>query len=778
MTKKKIRLISAFIFVSVLCMFFSVTVFLQEDPIILEPQNEIPLLIIRIDESEKAIADAKEKDSEHVYGKVSDMNDSPDHSVRCVGTVEIIVPDEYEGEYGSVSVPAGEIKLDYIRGRGNSTWDLAIKKPYKFKLSEANDLFGMGSSKEWAILANDKDSTLIKNRIIMWLGDQLGLKYTPKMVPVDVVMIGSESDSRYLGSYCLSELVNIEESRLDIPKLKKNDTVENADISGGYLISIHNMFQDYDEPDSNWFATEKSGITFNHENPSFESEPVETGRIQQREYIRNYINEIDDLIMTDEENIDEERHNRIGELLDLTSTADYWWVQEFSKNGDAFDTNSTYLYKERDGKLFLGPLWDFDLSFVEFSDTMVVDTLNFNNTEMVWIDQLREKDPYFIELLKQRFEVLNKKLEELTKDGGIIDQYRDEVKLSRVADEKVRNPEYWDEKTVSEEYASRIERFKNVIDTRRKWMADNLDLLDKVHFTITFEADGQIIDTVTARGEGGVYDVERLPDKDDSLFMGWVEKESGVTLNDYIVKSDAVFVPSYKSIDELIEPKQLFLSKYEDYTKLSNLDYMIYDVEVVPEEAAYDAFCTARWSSSDESIATVDDMGMISLLKEGDVEISITLYNGLSRTMLLHVYDDKKIKLVPPHTMKHDPETVTLKQGDVFQISTYFECGDEPCAILVPNFESSDPEIADINYMGIITALKPGKVTIVSEAFFTDPEVKKEPLHSSFEVIVTDASKQVDPESGLPAYGKTVLIFIGAALIYLIVRVSKKNDKE
>ena len=34
--------------------------------------------------------------------------------------------------------------------------------------------------------------------------------------------------------------------------------------------------------------------------------------------------------------IDKAAHDRISEVMDLTTLADYWLIQEFSKNGDAF----------------------------------------------------------------------------------------------------------------------------------------------------------------------------------------------------------------------------------------------------------------------------------------------------------------------------------------------------------------------------------------------------------------------------------------------------------
>ena len=132
-----VRRVSLITAVLGLCLFLG-SAAAEADPVPLQPRNGIPLVIIRVDESEEAIRAASEADPNHTYGTMDAMNESEDHSVRCVGTAEVIVPEDYRGEYGSVSVPQGELRIDYIRGRENTTWDVyANKKPYKFRLSEA-----------------------------------------------------------------------------------------------------------------------------------------------------------------------------------------------------------------------------------------------------------------------------------------------------------------------------------------------------------------------------------------------------------------------------------------------------------------------------------------------------------------------------------------------------------------------------------------------------------------------------------------------------------------
>ena len=51
-----------------------------------------------------------------------------------------------------------------IRGRGNSTWNQP-NKPYRLKLDKKTDLFGMGKSKHWVLLANYLDESLLRNTL-------------------------------------------------------------------------------------------------------------------------------------------------------------------------------------------------------------------------------------------------------------------------------------------------------------------------------------------------------------------------------------------------------------------------------------------------------------------------------------------------------------------------------------------------------------------------------------------------------------------------------------
>lgn len=72
----------------------------------------------------------------------------------------------------------------------------------------------MGKSKEWALMANSMDPTAMKNRITYELGEMMGIGESPQLVPVEVVMIGSQTEAEYLGLYDLSETIKFEKAGL------------------------------------------------------------------------------------------------------------------------------------------------------------------------------------------------------------------------------------------------------------------------------------------------------------------------------------------------------------------------------------------------------------------------------------------------------------------------------------------------------------------------------------------------------------------------------------
>lgn len=91
-----------------------------------------------------------------------------------------------------------------------------------------------------------------------------------------------------------------------------------------------------------------------------------------------------------------------GFLLDVDSFVDWYLVNEIAKNNDAIFFSSCYMNISLDGKLKMGPVWDFDIAYgnVYYNGNDVPSGLYIMDAS--WISRLFE-DPTFVELVQQRY---------------------------------------------------------------------------------------------------------------------------------------------------------------------------------------------------------------------------------------------------------------------------------------------------------------------------------------------------------------------------------------
>ena len=101
-----------------------------------------------------------------------------------------------------------------VRGRGNTTLNFP-KKPYRLKFDKKISLCGLKKAKNYALIANYIDVTLMHNTCAFAIAERMGLPYTNHSIAVDVVFNG-----RYCGSYMLTEKIGINAGSVDIDEEK------------------------------------------------------------------------------------------------------------------------------------------------------------------------------------------------------------------------------------------------------------------------------------------------------------------------------------------------------------------------------------------------------------------------------------------------------------------------------------------------------------------------------------------------------------------------------
>ena len=163
--------------------------------------------------------------------------------------------------------------------------------------------------------------------------------------------------------------------------------------------------------------------------------------------MEDYFAKIDSLVEATKDTSANASANASGEscrdYMDEQSLIDYYWMQEFSKNGDAYSGSSTYLYKKRNGKLYWGPTWDFDwVAWGARSTDYRIDETGADALELLsaapWVETLPVSDLEFRENVKKRWKVFSEKLTAAASDGGMLDSFKNKYYYQALANYQVR----------------------------------------------------------------------------------------------------------------------------------------------------------------------------------------------------------------------------------------------------------------------------------------------------------------------------------------------------
>lgn len=307
------------------------------------------------------------------------------------GSLDAIHADKEYREEGKIAVynedgdkeHSGD--LDQIKGRGNATWE-NIKKPYNIKTAKKASLFGMKKSKKWSLLANYNENTKMRNAMVLGAGADSGLAYTPEYYPVSLFINGN-----YMGAYLLTSRVEADENRVDVEDLddvnedicidKYGEDVDMDTISRGGnigtwggLLEGHYKYVDIPETEdsttvggyivelelANRYFGEVSGFVTSRSQPATMKSPEYASKAQM-EFIFDYFQRFEDAVFAN--NGKNSKGEHYTDLADLTSLVKYYLVSEWASNMDSGLT-STYFYLDssKDGKLYAGPLWDYDIA--------------------------------------------------------------------------------------------------------------------------------------------------------------------------------------------------------------------------------------------------------------------------------------------------------------------------------------------------------------------------------------------------------------------------------
>lgn len=275
-------------------------------------------------------------DDPKIRGRMQIIDNGPGERNRVTDP-----PNDYDGVIG-------------IEVRGTSSQAFP-KKQYGFETWDEDgedidaSLLGMPEEEDWILHAPYADKSLMRNVLAYHLARATG-RYASRTAFCEVVLNGE-----YVGVYVLMEKIKRDDNRVDISRLRPEET-EGDDRTGGYIVEM-------DRPATGWISPYPAPyspgrpVFYNFEVPSREDMVPE-----QAQYIIGRFHAFESAMASvdpDDPTTGYPAH------IDVDSFVDYLIVNELARNIDAYRL-STFFHKDKDSVdplIQAGPVWDFNIAF-------------------------------------------------------------------------------------------------------------------------------------------------------------------------------------------------------------------------------------------------------------------------------------------------------------------------------------------------------------------------------------------------------------------------------
>ena len=424
--------------------------------------------------------------------------------------------------------------LTQLKARGNSTFTYAEKKSYQIKLAEPSDLLGKQEQvKTWVLLASYFDATQMHDKMVKDLAAELGLVYTASCDWVNLYY-----DGEYRGIYLLSEKNSVGETSVAITDMEQvyeqlnggygtdmttaqaensygqqyqytKDLTEPKNITGGYLIELnHNMWDE-----ASGFKT-RQGVAFNVKSPEWCGEAA-------MKYISEYYQAFEDAVYATDDTGAYTGYNAstgkyFYDYVDMDSLVKVFLLQELSLNCDGF-ISSVYFYKDADGKMFAGPIWDQDMTFgTGWTKTNAADIEDYHYLAKALI-QIPAFKTAVVEYYSSTFAPAVR--EWLGNNGTIAHQY------SLLKNSAAMNYTLWDYIRIgnpeNEGHIWQGASYQGVVDEMTTWIENRLANMDS-----RFKLQSTVAGDVNGDGDVDIFDVYTL-----SRYLAGYEVEGIIPAN-------------------------------------------------------------------------------------------------------------------------------------------------------------------------------------------------------------------------------------------------------
>ncbi len=418
-----------------------------------------------------------------------------------------------------------------LKIRGSTAADFP-KKMYSLELwnerdkEQATSLLGMPEDSDWILYPAYNDKTLMRDVLAYELSNSIG-RWASHTHYMEMFMnsgtTGMRYSTHYLGIYALVERIKRGSHRVPIERLYASQKKE-PEISGGYILKNDRL-----DPLDSGFATSGGGYSvslcyvYPHEKQATDRPPQEVATTEQKTWIKSYLDRFQVALYG--ANF-KDPNVGYAAYIDPLSFIDHMLIVELSKNIDGYRL-STFMYKDKNGKLNMGPVWDYNLSFGNadynagwLTNTWYYDLYLNSMDEFPWYKRLME-DPAFLQLRRERWFELRAGPLSLQAIMASIDAKSDLLREAQARNFKrwpVLGVDLWPNWYVGPTWESEVIWMKN-------WIRDRLLWIDSQFLTApVFSHNGGAIEpglqlTITGTGGAIMYTLNG-PDPSDPGIQG------------------------------------------------------------------------------------------------------------------------------------------------------------------------------------------------------------------------------------------------------------------
>lgn len=330
---------------------------------------------------------------------------------------------------GTLIIDGNEYAIE-VRGRGNVSWWGYDQHGYMIKMDGTESLLGMRPSDKFCILSTYGDTSLVRNLVAMNMAKCMdNMEFVPSQRPIDMFI-----DGKYMGIFTFSEKIDVGRDRVN---LFSDYTYEESltayaedDLydKSAFLIELGGYAQESHPYGLDHFSTA-------HIHDAFIKYPEGSELTAEKSAaITGYLRMVDQIVTV--------RDEKLFDYLAIEDWVDWFIVMEYTNSTDSAFGRSTYLYKRPGGKLYVGPVWDFDKALGNYGmDNPRYDTwCSTESTYGIYQNNLIRclyMSDAFMEMVQIRWDEKKDQMKQLGLDA--LDDAADDIAFSRPYNDRLYN---------------------------------------------------------------------------------------------------------------------------------------------------------------------------------------------------------------------------------------------------------------------------------------------------------------------------------------------------